>query len=148
MINKHFTIATISSLALLAAVHAEDPLPPTPPGGSTAPATKPNTSSTTSPSQQLGLKGRKGGEGNRLEKLKEELGLTPQQMKEMRPIFEKAHSGAKALRASSLAPDEKKRKMREIFVSTIQQIKPQLTLPQLAKLKELRKEHSTATAST
>lgn len=144
MITKQFAIAAICSLAFLIGIQAQDPLPPTPPGGSTAPTTTPNTSGTPSP----GAKGRKGSEGSRLEKLKEELGLTPEQLKEMRPIFEKAHAEAKAIRASSLAPDEKRRKMREIFISTVQQIKPLLTPAQLAKLKELRKEHSTATAST
>ena len=87
--------------------------------------------------------------GQRLQKLKQELGLTPAQVAKIRPIFEKAGAQLKALRDNtSLPAAQKRQKMRQIFAASAQQIRPILTPQQLQKWKQIREEHRTATAST
>jgi hypothetical protein len=94
-----------------------------------------------------------GGQGapaeKRLEKLKQELNLTPAQVAKIKPIFEKAGTQLKALRDNaSLPAPQKRQKMRQIFVASAQQIRTILTPQQLQKWKQIREEHKTATAST
>jgi hypothetical protein len=96
------------------------------------------------------LAGKQGGQaGQRLQKLKQELGLTPAQVAKIKPIFEKAGAQLKALRDNtSLPAQQKHQKMRQIFAASAQQIRPILTPQQLQKWKQIREEHKTATAST
>jgi hypothetical protein len=85
----------------------------------------------------------------RLQKLKQELNLSPAQVAKIKPIFEKAGSQFKALRDNtSLPAPQKRQKMRQIVASSAQQIRPILTPQQLQKWKQIREEHKTATAST
>jgi len=144
------TVAAVSMLGL-AGARAADPLPPVPPGGSSAPP--PSTSPGASSSQQVPLSSNPGGQGEHakhLEKLKLELGLTPEQVKKMHPILKAAHEQAKAVRDNtSLNEQQKHQKVRQIFAAAFHQFKPILTPAQLAKLKQLRAEHrGTTPAST
>lgn len=153
----HFALVsmTAASLAAISCVRAEDPLPPTVPGSSFAPPSSPSTPTTPAaknPSQQSpsAAPGGNGAQaGNRLEKLKEELGLTPEQMKQIRPILKKEYEEAKPVRENtSLPPEQKRTKLRAIFMAAFRQMKPILTPAQLAKLKELHKEHAKNAATT
>lgn len=86
--------------------------------------------------------------GNRLEKLKEELGLTPAQVDQIRPIFKKAGEEMIAVHNNaSLSQEQKHQKMRAIIMATVQEMKPILTPAQLAKLKEIHKQHAKASVS-
>jgi len=167
-----FLLASGLALALLLApgnlravdLRADDPLPPVPPGNTLPPPQPANpTPNPASPSKNatpqqapvnspglMALSGGKGGEaGQRIQKLKQELGLTPAQVAKIKPIFEKAGAQLKALRDNtSLPAPQKRQKMRQIVVASAQQIRPILTPQQLQKWKQIREERKTATAST
>ena len=138
-----------ASVMALASVHAADPLPPTPPGGSVAP---PSSSPTTGSTQQNPLSptaGNQSEHGKHLEKLRLELGLTPEQVKKMRPILKTAHEQARTVRENaSLNEQQKHQKLHQIFEVAFHQFKPILTPAQIAKLKQLRAERHGPSANT
>jgi hypothetical protein len=149
-------LAALSAVCLIdfSSARAEDPLPPVPPGSSFAPAQPPSSTTTPNPStsQQVPLSpgaGKMGDHAKRLQKLKEELGLTPDQLKRMGPILKTAHEQAKAVREnSSLSIEQKRQQERQIFGTAFRQFKPILTPAQLAKLKQLRNERRGAAGTT
>jgi len=141
-------------------LRADDPIPPVPPGKSLppplpatpAPATPPNanqpppaTPSSPGSALQAGGKG-----GQRFQKLKQELSLTPAQVAKIKPILEKAHAEVQALRANTSLPAmQKRQKVRQIFTASFQQIRPILTPQQWQKWKQIREaRHPSATTST
>jgi len=130
-----FTFAAAGFLATSLTVRAEDPIPPKPPGSSSAPAA-------TTPSATTPDAGTPGGKGqaarvDMLQRLKEQLDLTPEQVEKLKPVLEKQREKFQTLKDdASLSQEQKRDKAREIFMGTIEEIKPILTEEQLAKLKE------------
>jgi hypothetical protein len=151
------SLAAVSAFSVIGFPNARaaDPLPPVPPGGSVAPAPSSTPPSSTPPgastSQQVPLTPNSGGQGEhaKFEKLKQELGLTPEQVRKIGPILKNAHQQAKTVRENaSLNEQQKHRKLHEIFAAAIQQFRPILTQAQLARLKQLRAERRGTTANT
>ena len=128
------TLATASLLASFSSIRAEDPVPPTPPVNPPA-----GTPAAAKPERGPG-----GPRGDRLEMMKEKLGLTPEQVEKIKPILEKDREKLMALREdTALSREQKGEKMREILKSSMEEIKPILTPEQLEKWKaemEKRKE--------
>ena len=120
------SLATASLLAATATLRAADPVPPTPPVNpppATPEAAKPE-------------RGPGGPRGDRLEMMKEQLGLTPEQVEKIKPILEKDREKIQALRADTTTSREQKgEKMRAIITASMDQIKPILTPEQLEKFK-------------
>jgi len=138
-----------ASVMALASVQAADPLPPTPPGGSVAPPSSSPTTGSTQQNPPSPTAGNQSEHGKHLEKLKMELGLTPEQIKKMRPILKTAHEQARTVRENaSLNEQQKHQKLRQIFEAAFHQFKPILTPAQIAKLKQLRAERHGASANT
>ena len=152
MILLNLAAVSAVSMISLASAQAADPLPPIPPGGSSAPPPSSSTTPGASGSQQVPLGSNPGAHsehGKHLEKLKLELGLTPEQVKKMRPILKNAHEQAKAVRENTaLSEQQKHQQERQIFVAAFKQFKPILTPAQIAKLKQLRAERRGAPANT
>ena len=72
-----------------------------------------------------------------LERLKSQLDLTPDQIEKIKPIVEKQREKLKALKDDTSIPQDQKRdKFREIFVASMEEMKPIFTPEQAAKLKE------------
>ena len=131
------TLATASLLTATASLRAADPVPPTPPVNPppTAPeAAKPEAGT---PERRPGGPGGPGGErGDRLAMMKEQLGLTPEQVEKIKPILEKDREKLQALREDTATSREQKgEKMREIITAEMEQIKPILTPEQVEKWK-------------
>ena len=83
---------------------------------------------------------REGREGrrDRLEMMKEQLNLTPEQVEKIKPIVEAGREKMKAVREdSTLAQDAKREKMRELAKTQSEEIKPILTAEQQTKWQEL-----------
>lgn len=73
--------------------------------------------------------------GDRLEKFKEELNLTPEQVDQIRPILRKQREQVETVREnSSLTHEEKLEKCREMIKSTAEEIRPLLKPEQREKL--------------
>ena len=146
--------ATVSAVSMLglAGARAADPLPPVPPGGSVAPPSSSAATPSTPSSQQVPLSPNPGGQGEhgkQLEKLKQELGLTPEQVKRMRPVLKAAHEQAKTVRENAaLNEQQKHQQVHQIFAAAFHQLKPMLTPAQIARLKQLRAERRGAPANT
>ena len=80
--------------------------------------------------------------GGKLKKLSNELKLTDAQKAQLRPILMGAHQQAEAIkRDTTLTPEVRKTKMRELGRSTRQQMQAILTPEQREKLKTIRQEH-------
>ncbi len=134
---------------------AEDPVPPVPPGSTLPPPlpskatpTPPSTASaqTATPGSNSQLSAHANG---RLEKLTKELHLTSAQVAKIKPIFESARQRIKALRGNAaVSATQKQQQIRQIFVSSFQQIRPILTSQQLQKWKQIRDEHPMTAART
>ena len=129
------TLLTLATASLLAAttLRAADPVPPTPP-------VNPPPAAPEAAKPERGPGGPGGGpggpRGDRLEMMKEQLGLTPEQVEKIKPILEKDREKLQALRADTTTSREQKgEKMREIITASMEQIKPILTPEQLEKFK-------------
>ena len=80
--------------------------------------------------------------GGKLKKLSNELELTDAQKAQLRPILMGAHRQAEAIKEdTTLTPEARKAKMRELGRSTRQQMQAILTPEQREKLKAIRQEH-------
>ena len=80
--------------------------------------------------------------GGKLKKLSNELELTDAQKAQLRPILMGAHQQAEAIKGdTTLTPEARKTKMRELGRSTRQQMQAILTPEQREKLKAIRQEH-------
>ncbi|MDR3404135.1 MAG: hypothetical protein P4L99_16680 [Chthoniobacter sp.] len=154
-----FAVLLVPGVLRAVDLRADDPIPPVPPGKSLPPplpATPAPASPSTNnqpPQATPGSPGsalQAGGKGQRLQKLKQELGLTPAQVAKIKPILEKAHAEIQAVRANtSLPAAQKRQKVRQIFTASFQQIRPILTPQQLQKWKQIREErHPNATSTT
>jgi Spy/CpxP family protein refolding chaperone len=76
------------------------------------------------------------------EKFAEKLNLTPEQKADLKSIRENSKQQAQAIKNdSSLTPDQKKAKFKELRKSSHEQMMAKLTPDQQAKFKEMRKEH-------
>jgi periplasmic protein CpxP/Spy len=76
------------------------------------------------------------------EKFAEKLNLTPEQKADLKSIRENAKQQAQAIKSdSSLTPDQRKAKFKELRKSSHEQMMAKLTPDQQAKFKEMRKEH-------
>jgi periplasmic protein CpxP/Spy len=75
------------------------------------------------------------------EKFAEKLNLTPEQKADLKSIRENEKQHAQAIKNdSSLTPDQKKAKFKELRKSSHEQMMAKLTPDQQAKFKEMRKE--------
>ena len=75
------------------------------------------------------------------EKFAEKLNLTPEQKADLKSIRENEKQQAQAIKNdSSLTPDQKKAKFKELRKSSHEQMMAKLTPDQQAKFKEMRKE--------
>ncbi|MCE9610355.1 MAG: hypothetical protein K8R23_09200 [Chthoniobacter sp.] len=133
--KNQITILALATAGLLAAsttLRAEDPVPPTPP--------------VNPPAGKAGIKegepgpgrpNRPGGErGDRLEMMKQQLGLTPDQIEKLKPIFAKDAEQMKAIRDdAALSREQKGEKMRAIFQASREQVQAILTPDQVEKMK-------------
>jgi periplasmic protein CpxP/Spy len=76
------------------------------------------------------------------EKFAEKLNLTPGQKADLKSIRENEKQQAQAIKNdSSLTPDQKKAKFKELRKSSRERMMAKLTPDQQAKFKEMRKEH-------
>ena len=117
---------TLASLLAAASLRAADPVPPAPPVNPV-----PAAPETAKPERGPG-----GPRGDRLAMMKEQLGLTPEQVEKIKPILEKDREKLQALRADTTATREQKGgKTREILTASMEEIKPILTPEQLEKFK-------------
>jgi hypothetical protein len=135
-------------------LRASDPLPPVPPGDASlppepapTPATTPSThivypktnTSTGTPTANPNSPGQK---KHPLEKLKNELGLTPEQVAKIKPIVQSTHAQIKAIRENTgLPPKQMHQEIRRIQATAFQQIRPILTAQQLQLWKQIREQH-------
>ncbi len=131
------TLATASLLTAAASLRAADPVPPTPPVN--PPPAAPEAAK---PERRPGGPGGPGGErGDRLAMMKEQLGLTPEQVEKIKPILEKDREKLQALRADTATTREQKgEKLREIITAEMEQIKPILTPEQVEKWKAVQEK--------
>ena len=84
-----------------------------------------------------GERGKEGARRDRVAMMKENLGLTDEQVAKIKPIVEADREKMKALREdSALTADQKKEKFAELFKAQSEQIKPILTPEQQEKWKE------------
>jgi hypothetical protein len=150
-----FALALVALPFTTVDLRADDLVPPVPPGKSLPPPLPPASTSTppsTSSAQPsvAGTKNQPGAQINqRLEKLKQELGLSPAQVAKIKPIFERAAQQIKALRAGvSMSAAEKKQQIRQIFKSSFEQIRPILTTQQFQKWQQIRSQHRAAAAES
>lgn len=90
-------------------------------------------------------KGPGGGPGERINAMKEKLGLTDAQVEQIKPIIQDEAQALKALKEdTSVEMKDKKAKMMEIRKSHQDQINAILTPEQQAKLKAGREQHKKA----
>lgn len=88
-----------------------------------------------------------GGPGERVNAMKEKLGLTDAQVEQIKPILQDEMQAMKALREdTSIDKDAKKAKMMEIHKSHADQVLAILTPEQQAKFKAGREMHKKADA--
>ena len=115
-----FTFAAVAALALAPSSRAEDT------------SLVPDASAASKPAPA--------GEAtaaNRLEQMKEKLNLTPEQMEKIKPIFARNKTKADELRAdTSLTPQERREKGRELMQAVQADVQPILTPEQQEKGKE------------
>lgn len=130
--KKQLTILALATAGLLAAttpLRAEDPVPPTPPVNPPAGVKEGEPGP--------GRPGRPGGQrGDRLELMKEKLGLSAEQVEKLKVIFAKDAEKIKAFREDASLTDEQKReKMRAFFQASMEELKTVLTPEQAEKWK-------------
>jgi periplasmic protein CpxP/Spy len=91
------------------------------------------------PQAQTAPKGHR--HGQRMQKLTQELNLTPNQQTKIKPIFQKAHAQAKTIRQdATLNKDQKMAKMKELHQNTMAQLNEILTPEQQTQLKQLQEQ--------
>lgn len=91
--------------------------------------------------QRAGKGARKGDGMGQLRRLSATLALSEAQKARIKPILQSAAQRTKAVRASTtLTPDQKKTKLREIRATTKAALEPILTAEQKRKLKQMRQE--------
>jgi protein CpxP len=79
--------------------------------------------------------------GQRMQKLTQELNLTPDQQTKIKPIFQQAHAQAKTIRQdATLNKDQKMAKMKELHQNTMAQLNGILTPEQQTQLKQLQEQ--------
>lgn len=84
---------------------------------------------------------RRPGVEQRLQRLSQELNLDDQQKAKIKPILEAEHKQMEALRSdSSLSPEDRRAKFREIHENTLKQMNPILTPEQQEKFAAMRKK--------
>ncbi len=99
------------------------------------------TSGATKSGQRAGKDARKSGGMGQLRRLSTTLGLSEAQKARLKPILQSAGQRTKAVRASTtLTPEQKKAKLREIRATTQSAMEPILTAEQKRKLKQMRQE--------
>jgi Spy/CpxP family protein refolding chaperone len=82
------------------------------------------------------------GGSQRGQRFAEALNLTPQQQSDLKSIRDNQRQQAQAIKNdSSLTPDQKKAKFKELRKSSHEQMMAKLTPEQQQKFKEMRKEH-------
>ena len=80
--------------------------------------------------------------GQRGQRFAEALNLTPEQQTDLKSIRDNERQQAQAIKNdSSLTPDQKKAKFKELRKSSHEQMMAKLTPEQQQKFKEMRKEH-------
>jgi len=139
-------------------LRANDPLPPVPPGDTLlpplpedpapAPATTPSThivypKTNTSTSTQTATNNSTGTGQKKhpMQKLKNELGLTPEQIAKIKPIVQSTHQQIKAIRENTALPQRQKhQEIHRIQALAFQQIRPILTPQQLQMWKQIREQ--------
>ena len=128
--KNQLTILALATAGLLAAtstLRAEDPVPPTPPVN--PPAGQPEAGA----KRERGPGGQR---GDRLAMMKETLGLTPEQVEKLKPIFARDADKLKAIREdAALTAEEKREKARAIYEGSVEEIKAVLTPDQAEKWK-------------
>jgi len=78
-----------------------------------------------------------------LQKLTQELNLTPDQVSKIQPIVDAAKAKVKAIRQdATLTPDQQKAQIAPIHKQEMQDIRAILTPEQIATLKSLHKNHN------
>lgn len=83
--------------------------------------------------------------GEGMKKLADYLGLTDAQKAQMKPIIQSARQQGRAIKEdTSLTPEAKKAKLKDLHKSTMDQLKSILTPEQIAKLKALRQHQHEA----
>ena len=115
MKRKYFLLVCLAALLAPIALRAED-------------------SSSTSPASGPGTHRRRFDPGERLQKMKETLGLTDEQTAKIKAIMEKNRGKFAGLK--DLKPEERRAKAREIVKNEMEEIAPILTPEQKAKWKE------------
>ena len=91
------------------------------------------------PQAQTAPKGHR--HGQRMQKLTQELNLTPDQQTKIKPIFQQAHAQAKTIRQdATLNKDQKMAKMKELHQNTMAQLNEILTPEQQTQLKQLQEQ--------
>jgi len=124
--NKLTTIVAASLLigtgfALSTTVKAQTPAPPAPPAAAPAPGHH---------------------HESEIQKLTDELTLSPDQVSKITPIIDAAKAQIKAIRTdATLTPDQQKAQVGPIRKQENKDIEAQLTSVQLATYKSLRKNH-------
>lgn len=131
--KNQLTILALATAGLMAAtttLRAEDPVPPTPPVN--PPAGQPDAGA----KRERGPGGPGGQRGDRLAMMKETLGLTPEQVEKLKPIFARDADKLKAIREdAALTAEEKREKARAIYEGSVEEIKAVLTPDQAEKWK-------------
>jgi len=81
-------------------------------------------------------------QGKRVERLKQELGLTDDQIAKLKPVLESLHQERKAIKEDAvLTKSEKHQQMKALRDKYAGQLGAVLTPEQQAKWKEIRKQH-------
>jgi Spy/CpxP family protein refolding chaperone len=130
--KNQLTILALATAGLLAATNqlrAEDPVPPTPPVNP-PPAVKEGEPGPGRPARPGGQR------GDRLEMMKEKLGLSAEQVEKLKALFARDFEKMKAIREDATLSDEQKReKARAIFGGSAGEMKAVLTPEQAEKWK-------------
>ena len=96
-------------------------------------------SSQDNPQAQTAPKGHR--HGQRMQKLTQELNLTPDQQTKIKPIFQQARAQAKTIRQdTTLNQDQKRAKFKDLHQTTMAQLNEILTPEQQAQLKQLQEQ--------
>lgn len=78
---------------------------------------------------------------NRLAYMSKQLNLTQEQQSQIKPIFQKQHQAAKAIKQdTSLTQEQKKEKMKALRQETMAQVNPILTPEQQQQWQQLREQ--------
>ena len=133
------TLATTGLLTAASPLRAEDPVPPTPP------ATPPVPAASGEAKHERGADG--GRRGDRVAMLKQQLGLTPEQVEKLKPIIAQDREKMMTLRNDpALTQEQRMAKMKDLQKTSEEEIKPILTAEQVAKWKVVQEKRREAMA--